>query len=38
MIENEDIDILVELIGGETVAKEIVSKALEKNSRNCKQY
>ncbi len=30
MIENEEIDILVELIGGETVAKEIVSKALEK--------
>ena len=31
MIENEDIDILVELIGGETIAKELVIKALENN-------
>ena len=31
MVESEDIDILVELIGGETTAKELVIKALENN-------
>lgn len=31
MIENEDIDILVELIGGETTAKDLVLKSLKKN-------
>ena len=30
MIQSENIDILVELIGGESVAKELVNKALEK--------
>ena len=30
MIENEDIDILVELIGGETTAKDLVLKSLKK--------
>ena len=31
MIDNEDIDILVELIGGENIAKQLVEKALQKN-------
>jgi homoserine dehydrogenase len=31
MIENEDIDIIVELIGGETIARNVVIKSLEKN-------
>jgi len=31
MIENEDINILVELIGGESIARNLVKKSLEKN-------